>query len=95
MTDGLSLWHGQITIRPKGPTMAQITAEVAVRYGITVGQLKGPRGPQSVAVPRQEAMWTMHEVGRFSHAQIGRFLGGRDHSTVVHGVQAHERRAAG
>ncbi len=29
----------------------------------------------------------------YSTTQIGRFLSGRDHTTVIHGARAHVRRA--
>jgi chromosomal replication initiation ATPase DnaA len=80
-------------------TMAAITAIVAARHGLTVEELREPGRSRYVAYPRQEAMWMMRQVKtangehRFSLPQIGRYLGGRDHTTVLHGVKAHEARA--
>ena len=89
----LSLWRGFVALR-RGPAMAQIAAEVALRHGLTVEQLKGPCRLRQVAWPRHEAMARMRaETGR-SLPAIGRFLGGRHHTTVLAGVRAHQAREA-
>lgn len=79
---------------PPPITMAQILARVAEKHGLTVADLKGPRIAPRFSHPRQEAMHAMHAVGRWSLPQIGRFLGGRDHTTVLHGVRRHAQRIA-
>ena len=73
-------------------TMREIAAQVAARYGLTVDDLKGPETARRYSRPRHEAMWLMKQAGR-SYPQIGAFLGGRDHTTAMHGVKAHEARA--
>lgn len=76
-------------------TMASILAEVAERYGIGPRELRGPGRYRHVAWPRQEAMWMMRQTGKWSTTQIGNFFGGRDHTTVLHGVKAYEARLKG
>jgi chromosomal replication initiation ATPase DnaA len=80
--------------RAPSTRMADIIAEVAARHGVTIEALKGPDRFRNIARVRQEAMWLMWRTGRYSRYQIGQFLGGRDHSTIRHGVLAHERRLA-
>jgi chromosomal replication initiation ATPase DnaA len=81
-----------------GETMRSIAAAVAEAYGLTVEELRGQCRERSVAHPRQEAMWRMRQVldedgrPRYSLPQIGNFLGHRDHTTVLHGVRAYEKR---
>lgn len=75
-------------------TMARIATDVARRHGITVDQLRGVRRCQALSRARQEAMHLMMQMGTVSSTQVGRFLGGRDHTTILHGVKAHARRAA-
>lgn len=81
-------------------SMAVIAEIVAGRHNCSVAELKGQSRERCVAWPRQEAMWLMRQVRtpsgehRFSLPQIGRFLGGRDHTTVLHGVRKHEERRA-
>jgi hypothetical protein len=72
-------------------TMAAIVAGVATRHEVTVAQLKGDDRRREYAWARQEAMAAMHAAG-FSDTQIGRYLGGRDRSTVSHGRSAHYAR---
>ena len=73
------------------PTIANILSEVALRHGVTVAQLKSDCRARDVIVARQEAMWRCHGEKRWSLKQIGRALN-RDHSTILHGVRAHEKR---
>ena len=74
------------------PQMAGILAEVACKHRVSVKELLGRGRRPYVAWPRQEAMWRIRQTGRYSLPQIGAFLGGRNHTTVIRGVRAHERR---
>ncbi len=63
-----------------------ILSEVALYYGISVDDLVGRSRRRAVSVPRQVAMYLLiHEIG-LPPTQVGRLLGGRDHSTVIHGA---------
>jgi chromosomal replication initiation ATPase DnaA len=55
------------------------------------GDVPGARA-FAIAHPRQEAMWRMRQAGKWSLPQIGRFLGERDHTTVLSGIRAHQKR---
>ncbi len=68
-------------------TAEQVVLAVATTFGVPVDALKGRRRDKEVVVPRQVAMYLMrHETGA-SLAEIGAELGGRDHSTVIHGCE--------
>jgi len=75
--------------------MAAILADVAASHRLSVRELRGPGRHRYVAWPRQEAMWRLRTTGRYSLPQIGAFLGGRDHTTVIKGIRAYERRMNG
>lgn len=77
---------------PKRPTMAAIAQHAASRHGLSVADLRGPATNRPIARARHEAMWLMAETGRWSLFQIGRYLGGRDHTTVRHGILRHSER---
>jgi chromosomal replication initiator protein len=47
--------------------------------------LLGPRRTKKIALARQEAMYLARESTEASLPQIGAALGGRDHTTVMHG----------
>ncbi len=68
-------------------TPDRVLAEVASFFGVKIEDLKGKRRTQKVALPRQVAMYLMREMGGLSLVEIGRALGGRDHTTVLHGWQ--------
>ena len=64
----------------------RILNEVAVYYGLTVDSLLSHNRKQSVSNPRQMAMYLLNCELKLPATQVGRLLGGRDHSTVIHGV---------
>ncbi len=67
-----------------------IVLVVATHYGITRDQLKGKRRTNSVALPRQIAMYLMRRQTTLSLSEIGRFFD-RDHTTVIHACTKIER----
>ena len=65
-------------------TPGEIIEMVAKYYEVGVQQLKGERRTKTVAWPRQVLMYFLaHEV-KLPLTEVGRLLGGRDHSTVIH-----------
>ena len=64
----------------------RILSEVASYFGVEVDDLLARSRKRAVSVPRQVAMYLLiHEIG-LPPTQVGRLLGGRDHSTVIHGA---------
>jgi len=64
-----------------------VIAYVADFYGVTVADLKAPSRARRLARPRQIACYVMRCVcPHLSFPAIGRLLGGRDHTTVLHAV---------
>ncbi|MCX7683406.1 MAG: chromosomal replication initiator protein DnaA [Anaerolineae bacterium] len=68
-------------------TPEQIINEVARYFGIEEAALRGPGRSQAIARPRQIAMYLIREETGESLPQIGELLGGRDHTTVLHGCE--------
>ena len=69
----------------------QITADfileiVAEHFSITVADLKGGKRSANITIPRQIAMYLCREMTDTPLKSIGIILGGRDHSTVSHGI---------
>ncbi|MBT9149273.1 MAG: Chromosomal replication initiator protein DnaA [Dehalococcoidia bacterium] len=67
------------------PTAELIINTVAKYFGLAPELLLGKRRDKSIAFARQVAMYLMREELDFSWTDIGRGLGGRDHSTILHG----------
>jgi chromosomal replication initiation ATPase DnaA len=70
----------------------RILEETAEKHSIRVADLTGPYRHREFSWPRQEAMWRMQRETRMSMPAIGRRLGGRDHTTVLHGIRQHQKR---
>ena len=80
--------HQMIQIpRTKG---SQIVREVCVKYNISMEDLISERRHQKIVQPRQEAMYRLCTETDWSLPRIGRYLGGRDHTTVLHGKRKFE-----
>lgn len=65
---------------------ATVVDIVAKFYNLSVDRLLSPDRSQEVARPRQIAMYLMRETN-ISLPQIGQFLGGRDHTTVMYACE--------
>jgi chromosomal replication initiator protein len=61
-----------------------IVGIVASAFGIARDRLVGRERTQEIALPRQVAMYLLHEETHQSLPQIGQALGGRDHTTVMY-----------
>ena len=76
-------------IPPRQSTL--ILQGVAERHGVTVDDLKSSNRKTNFVIARQEAYYLLKQAG-YSTVQCGRFLGGRDHTTIMHGILQHEKR---
>lgn len=72
---------------PQALTPEGILNAVAEYFHITVQDLRGKSRRREVAWPRQIAMYLLRQETHLSLPQIGQFMGGRDHTTVLHGCE--------
>ena len=70
---------------PGSLSVAQIIEAVAQFYNLETEVLLGRRRSKGIVIARQMAMYLAREETDASLPQIGRALGGRDHTTVLHG----------
>ncbi len=63
----------------------EILNEVCGYYDLAAEELTGPRRTRETAVARQVVMYLARELTEMSLPQVGQALGGRDHTTVMHG----------
>jgi chromosomal replication initiation ATPase DnaA len=75
--------------------LLDLVAGVCRAHGVTLDEVCGRQRTQAVSWARHEAWWRLrHHPGRhYSLAEIGRLFG-RDHTTVRHGIELHDRRSA-
>jgi len=78
---------GDIVVTPAWVTVESIARLVARRHRLTLADLQGNLRARHIAWPRQQVMYLAREAG-FSWPHIAKALGGRDHTTVMHGYQA-------
>ena len=71
-------------------TVEEIQRKVSDHFNIRLSDLIGPKRVRTFARPRQIAMYLAKQLTTRSLPEIGRRFGGRDHTTVMHGVRRIE-----
>ena len=71
-------------------TIEEIQRKVAEHYNIRLSDMIGPKRLRTIARPRQMAMYLAKQLTSRSLPEIGRRFGGRDHTTIMHGVKKIE-----
>lgn len=76
--------EGRVQIEPVKPEF--IAHEIARQYRVTVPALMGNDRHRYIARVRRVLMAALRATG-MSYPEIGRFVGGRDHTTIIAGVR--------
>ncbi|HEY7781008.1 MAG TPA: chromosomal replication initiator protein DnaA [Ktedonobacterales bacterium] len=71
--------------RQRRVSVAEVLDAVAEYFRLSADDLRGKQRDKHIVVPRQIAMYLMRQETEASLLEIGQALGGRDHSTVLHG----------
>ena len=71
-------------------TVDSILRAVADHFSLQPAQLKLKSNTHRIAYPRQVAMYLVKELTHASLPEIGRYFGGKHHTTVLHSVQKIE-----
>ncbi len=72
------------------PTLKAIVDAAARQFGLTVGDLKSSSRRRTAVAARDAAMFLARRLTNSSLQEIGAFFGGRDHTTVLHGIRKLE-----
>jgi chromosomal replication initiator protein len=56
-------------------------------FNLKMADITGPRRQKELVLPRQIAMYLMQTECNLPYEKIGDILGGRDHTTIMHGVE--------
>jgi chromosomal replication initiator protein len=67
-------------------TPSQVIETVAKYYSISVPEMVSASRNKELVQPRQVAMYLIRQETEASLPEIGGLLGGRDHTTIIHGV---------
>jgi chromosomal replication initiator protein len=78
------------------PVIVAIVQQVADEHGFTLAQLVGPSPRHDLARARFCAWYRIRNEVRFrnlppSLPQIGKWFGGRDHTSILHGLRRYEQ----
>ncbi len=68
-------------------TVDDSVGAVSRRLGLSMGEGRGPRRARPLTQARHLIAYLAHEYAGFSLPVIGRALGGRDHTTILHSVR--------
>ncbi len=85
---------GDVVVQTAAPSIHAIVTTVMNYFGVRLADLQSKRRQQSIVLPRQICMFLARKFTRHSLEEIGGFFGGRDHTTVMHAVDAVETRRA-
>lgn len=72
-------------------TPEYIISVVAEHFDVTVAELSGNKRSSKIVVPRQICMYLCRKMTDTPLKIIGKCLGGRDHTTVMHGIEKIEQ----
>jgi chromosomal replication initiator protein len=71
-------------------SVAAVAAQVCDYYEVPLGRVRSASRVQEVVQVRQLAMYLTRTLTDASLVEVGRFFGGRDHSTVLHSCERAE-----
>ena len=71
-------------------TPEYIISVVSEHYGVTPADLSGNKRNSKIVMPRQVSMYLCREIISTPLKNIGKALGNRDHTTVMHGIEKIE-----
>ena len=71
-------------------TPEYIISVVAEHYGVTPADLSGNKRNSKIVMPRQVSMYLCREIISTPLKNIGKALGNRDHTTLMHGIEKIE-----
>jgi hypothetical protein len=68
----------------------RLAATVAEEWGVSAAELVSARRTEILIRPRFALIWLMKQVSSMSLPQIGRLVGNRDHTTIMHALRRVE-----
>ncbi|MEJ7838974.1 MAG: chromosomal replication initiator protein DnaA [Thermomicrobiales bacterium] len=86
-----SLTDASISQRRAGVTIQDVVSAVTTYFKVSEKDLSGRNRKREIVVPRQIAMYLLREETTAPLKDIGRALGDRDHTTVLHGIEKVEQ----
>ena len=82
--------HDLLRPHERRVTIDEIQRRVAEHFNVRFAEMTSARRARAFARPRQVAMYLSKQLTSRSLPEIGRYFGGRDHTTVIHAVRRIE-----
>lgn len=79
-----------MTTTPTSVKAADVIDAAANLFGVSIGDILGPRRHRHVVRARQVAMFVCRDLTDLSYPQLGTAFGGRHHTTVLDAVRKIE-----
>ena len=71
-------------------TPEYILDTVSEHFHVSKEDMKGSKRNAEIVLPRQIAMYLCRKMTQIKYKELGTLLGGKDHSTIIHGCKAIE-----
>lgn len=78
---------GKPSLLPKQLDYKKVILGINQYFSIKMADITGPRRKKELVLPRQIVMYLLYQECKLPYARIGELLGGRDHTTIMHGVE--------
>ena len=73
-------------------TIDDILQTVCTHFEVSAAAVNSKSRKRNLVMPRQVSMYLAQKYTKIGSARIGKFIGGRDHSTVIHSCAQVEQR---
>ena len=70
----------------------RVLRDICERHDVSLASLQSKQRHKHIIPARFEACYRLRNEAGLSWSRIGKILGGRDHSTVIHGARMHALR---
>ena len=73
-------------------TIDEIVEKVCVHYNVSASDVNSKSRRRDLVIARQVSMYLTQKYTKMPASRIGKLVGGRDHSTVIHSCTQVEQR---
>ncbi|MEY2981563.1 MAG: Chromosomal replication initiator protein DnaA [Planctomycetota bacterium] len=84
--------RGVVVQRSRQVSVSEIMGLVTEEFSISARDMIGKSRTQAISLPRQISMYLCRQLTDQSLEEVGRYFGGRDHTTVLYAVKKIEKR---
>jgi chromosomal replication initiation ATPase DnaA len=92
ITDGVARERMIVVEMERQVDIDELTMRVVNEHGVSLGEMQSKSRVQKIVNARHHLMYLLRTEGDWSLKRIGFAIGGRDHSTCIHGIRAHQKR---